>query len=168
MALAAGVQVAKGMELTQDVPEVPTEPSIEVRILRAKLIFEEAMETIAKGLGVGIVVSGTKGWIPLNYHLMANMEEPEFKFAMEWDFDMTETIDGCCDISVVTTGTLSACGVPDEPFLNIVDKNNIDKYGPGCTIREDGKVIKPPGHKAPDIHGLLASLYHPEFGSEVQ
>ena len=30
----------------QNLPAVPTEPSEEVRLLRAKLIFEEAVETI--------------------------------------------------------------------------------------------------------------------------
>ena len=71
---------------------------------------------------------------------------------------MVETIDGCCDLAVVTTGTLSACGVPDLPFQQAVDQNNLEKFGPGNTIRDDGKLIKPPGHKPPDIAGILSRL----------
>lgn len=134
----------------QNLPERPTEPSSEVRILRAKLILEECLETIWKGLGV-------KVYRRLDEHESIEIKEEGLQFAVSSDlpFDMIELIDGCMDISVVTTGTLSACGVPDKPFLELVDQNNLDKFGPGHSWREDGKLIKPPGHKPPDIQGTL-------------
>ena len=64
-------------------------------------------------------------------------------------------VDGCGDVSVVTIGTLSAFGVSDGPILQAIDQNNLEKFGPGSYRREDGKWMKPPGHKAPDILGLL-------------
>jgi predicted HAD superfamily Cof-like phosphohydrolase len=39
-----------------------------------------------------------------------------------------------------------------------VDQNNLAKFGPGGHRREDGKWVKPPDHKPPDIAGLLDKL----------
>lgn len=139
----------------QEVPEVPTKPSNEVRILRAKLIFEEAMETITQGLGVTMLMDLTQGY-----------QKFMDSFKCDGKFNMVETIDGCIDLSVVNTGTLSALGVPDLPFLEEVDKNNLAKFGPGG-YRADGtdekpgpvgKWMKPPGHKPPDIAGVLDDI----------
>jgi predicted HAD superfamily Cof-like phosphohydrolase len=132
-----------------------------VRLLRAKLIFEEAMETIQNGLGVSIQVHS-------NYaDLMGSINVAACPyFTIKSPFNLVETVDGCCDLKVVTTGTLSACGVPDEVFQNAVDENNLAKFGPGHYVADGtpekpgpvGKLIKPPGHKPPDIAGLLCQL----------
>lgn len=90
----------------QMVPFARTQPDEATRILRAKLILEEAFETIIKGLGVAMV------------------------FPMDWRWDPKPVefrIDG--------------------PFK---------KFGPGHSIRADGKLVKPPGHKPPDIAAELA------------
>jgi hypothetical protein len=71
--------------------------------------------------------------------------------------NLEQIVDGCCDIKVVTTGTLIACGVPDILFQDMVDENNLEK-AKNWTIREDGKFIKHPDHKPPDIAGGLARL----------
>ena len=63
--------------------------------------------------------------------------------------------DGCADLSVVTIGTLVACGIPDRDLLWEVDVNNLKKFAPGLTIREDGKLIRPPDHPPPDIERVL-------------
>ena len=131
-------------------PAVPTEPSREVRILRAKLILEEALETIRDGLGVFVFVGDEVS--------MHSVTDGELSFHCSGRFNITETIDGCCDLRYVTTGTLSACGVPDQPFQDAVDQNNLDKFGPGHSLREDGKLIKPPGHQPPDIAGILEAI----------
>lgn len=125
----------------QDVPESPCVPWVEVRRLRAKLILEEALETV-EALGFMAYVG----------------EEHHVHLEHDGEPNLIEIIDGCCDVSVVTTGTLIACGVPDLPFLNAVNQNNLDKFGPGHSYREDGKLIKPPGHRKPDIQSILNSL----------
>lgn len=117
----------------QEIPEKPIEPSEEVRLLRAKLIYEEALETI-NALGVSIINN---------------------EFKITGPFDMVEVVDGCCDLKVVTTGTLTAIGVDDIDVQLEVDKNNLDKFGPGHSIREDGKLIKPPNHQPPNIRQIL-------------
>jgi len=145
-------RIEKFMRLAdQDIPCEPTEPSPEVRLLRAKLIFEEAMETIS-ALGVDIMVDqmyAQHGPVPIHdgmYNLKVN---PRRKF------DMIEVADGCADVSVVTIGTLSACGIADKPLLKEVDESNLRKFGPGCSKRGDGKHLKPPDWKAPDIAKVL-------------
>lgn len=133
-------------------PAAPAEPSADVRILRAKLILEEAFETIGRGLGVSVRLRDSSQTVTLDrLYLRANRP-----------FNMVETIDGCCDLRYVTTGTLSACGVPDCPFQHAVDWNNLDKFGPGHSLREDGKLIKPPGHQPPDIEGILENITEQE------
>ena len=132
----------------QEVPLVPTEPSPEVRILRAKLILEEALETI-KALGVSVATSA--------YGITVS-PATSLVYEVYGDFNMDEVIDGCCDIAVVTTGTLSACGIPDVIFTEEVDRNNLEKFKPGHYWREDGKLMKPPGHQGPHIRYLLNQL----------
>jgi predicted HAD superfamily Cof-like phosphohydrolase len=122
----------------QALPIKPSFPVDQVLQLRANLILEEALETI-DALGFDVLFVDGK--------LVAKHTRP---------VDIVKVVDGCADVSVVTIGTLSAFGVSDQPILEAVDANNLDKFGPGSYRREsDGKWMKPPGHKAADIMGLL-------------
>ena len=134
------LRVEKFMRLAgQQVPARPIMVSSEVRKLRANLIFEEALETI-RGLGFNLHLDKD------GYYVLDEVGPP----------DIVQIVDGCADVSVVTTGTLSAIGVSDVPILEMVDQNNLEKFGPGSYRREsDGKWMKAPGHKAPDIMGAL-------------
>lgn len=135
----------------QDTPSSPSIPSEAVRKLRAKLILEEALETI-QALGFRVVIDNDTEY-NTEVVISKNMDfYPDFKPNLE------EIIDGCADISVVTYGTLIACGVPDVPFIEEVDNNNLAKFGPGHTIREDGKLEKPPNHQPPKIKEILENL----------
>lgn len=126
----------------QEVPARITVPSEEVRRLRAKLILEEALETV-EALGFHHV--GVKDTTVDDYLSNCQSVEP----------DLVEVIDGCSDLKVVTTGTLSAFGVPDLIFQCEVDNNNLAKFGPGGYRREDGKWMKPVDHKPPKIAELI-------------
>jgi len=131
----------------QAVPPHPTKPTATVCQLRARLIMEEAMETI-KALGIDL-------------RLRRDVEEHGFlefddiAFLPTGEFDMVEVADGCADISVVTIGTLSACGIADGPLLREVDESNLRKFGPGSRRREDGKWLKPEDWQPPDIERVL-------------
>lgn len=137
----------------QEVPKQPTSHvSVPTRILRAKLILEECLETIYEGLGVTVSLNlGSYGTAQIS------ITQCDFE-THDSDINLVELIDGCCDIKVVTTGTLSACGVPDLLFQEEVDQNNLDKFGPGGYRREDGKWVKPPEHKPPRIEEILTTL----------
>ena len=120
----------------QEVPTLPNIPSDDVRILRAKLILEEAMETV-KALGVAVFIAG-----------VGISEYPKLEFEIDASCNLIEVVDGCCDIMVVTTGTLTAFGVDDYDVQQAVDENNLAKFGPGgyriCRLLEP-----------PDIQAIL-------------
>ena len=124
----------------QEAPTKPTMPNEKIRLLRAKLILEEALETI-EALGFAVRMQDGTNLVSMEAVVLSPELVP----------DLTEIVDGCCDVSVVTTGTLIACGVEDEPVLLAVDRNNLAKFGPGHSYREDGKLIKPPGHTKVDL-----------------
>lgn len=132
----------------QGTPAWPAVPDERTRILRARLILEEALET-AEALGVQVSVQG---------HLVGEDGQLSFTAHPTKKPDLVGIADGCADVSVVTTGTLVACGIPDHELLNLVDENNLAKFGPGHSFREDGKLIKPPHHRPPNITGLLQRL----------
>lgn len=170
----------------QEVPNVMKIPEEGVRRLRAKLILEEALETIE---ALGFVLK----W---NGRTQLNRDLYDFDEVLR--VDLIGVIDGCCDIKVVTTGTLSAFGVPDEPFQEEVDEANLRKFEvPRCPLcmepmsfldpdfediddshwtctdheetfrlpkesgpytRSDGKHIKPPYWTPPNHQKLLEDL----------
>lgn len=127
------------------VPAQPTMPSSDVRVFRARLILEEAIET-CHALGMQLSVNGI---------VLAN--ELAIKVSPTATPNMAKIADGCADISVVTIGTMLACGLEDEPILQEVDAANLRKIGPGATKRSDGKWLKPPNWVGPDIVGQLAA-----------
>lgn len=136
----------------QELPEPFTQPDEKTRILRAKLIFEEAMETIRDGLGVVIKWQRSDD---VNIYISAEHRVKEMQFDIAKKFSMIDTIDGCMDIMVVTTGTMSSIGAPDKPFQEEVDNNNLAKFGPGGYRNEDGKWVKSPDHKPPRIKEVM-------------
>jgi len=126
----------------QEVPQVPTVPDAHTRTLRARLILEECLETI-EALGVTVRAEGTK------------VEFDGLEFAATHDPDLTEIADGCVDISVVTIGTMSACGLKNRPLLELVDENNLLKIATASKDPVTGKFIKAPGHPTPDVAGEI-------------
>jgi len=126
----------------QDTPEIATEPSEKIRILRAKLILEEALETV-EALGVRVLNEGVE------------VTEDGLVYDAPGEVNLQEVADGCADISVVTIGTLIAFGIDDDPLLKEVDASNLRKFGEGSYRREDGKWMKPPGWTPPDIMGAI-------------
>jgi len=126
----------------QDVPKSPIIPDYETRELRARLILEESLETI-KALGFYIRVNDE------------SIEINNVEFQEAFDVDLIEIADGCADIKVVTTGTLTACGIDDDELQTAVDLNNLNKFGPGGYRRDDGKWVKPPSHQPPNIKKII-------------
>ena len=142
----------------QGVPDRPMVPSKEVRLLRAKLILEEALETV-EALGF-CVEDPDGGVVDKDYDVVPLWKWMGSKFlpVTDADINLDEIADGCADLSVVSIGTLSACGILDKPILECVDQNNLEKFGPGCTVSESGKLIKPPNHKPPNLKWVIANL----------
>ena len=136
----------------QDVPDKPCIPDAKTRVLRARLILEEALETIhAMGVHVelrthedapSVFITSLKD---LSIHAGGG----------DLEVDLEGVADGCADISVVTIGTLSAFGIADQPILEEVDAANLRKFGPGGHRNEHGKWIKPADWTPPNINARL-------------
>lgn len=155
-------KIRKFMQLAgQDCPEQPVMPPRDVRILRARLILEEAFELIEKGLGVNVKVAGPPfgcrepfviGFDSLRFDTGCEIPGGE---RHERETDMVELIDGIADLCVVAIGSAVAAGVCMAYPQDLVDDNNLAKFGPGGYRDENGKWRKPPGHQPPDIAGAI-------------
>ncbi len=155
----------------QDTPSKPIIPSLEVRKLRAKLILEEALETIhALGLCPSIECSG------LN-QVQVHSVDPSLTFEDYGDLNLEQILDGCLDLRVVERGTLAACGMSDieeKAFKEVMRSNNskvwtseearklsLDysmfetKLGYWIVKDKDGKIVKPPSYFPPNLAQFL-------------
>lgn len=141
------------LKAEQDVPGFPQIPSDQVRLLRARLIFEECLETIQLGLGVSVEMH--YGGVSRD-DLPVNMQSARFSVNTYRRPSLPEIADGCADISVVTIGTLLACGIADQPILEEVDRTNLAKFTGDGHRDEYGKWIKPSDWTPPQIERVLA------------
>lgn len=132
-------------QITSETLRVPSAPE---RLLRAKLIFEEAMETI-EALGVKVGVIG-----------LFNEFEYTFIDTGEENYSPKEILDGVCDLAVVANGTLLCCGLHNvfEEALKRVDQNNWSKVKDGVIKNADGKYQKPPGYKPVVLDDLIEQV----------
>lgn len=123
----------------QELPSSPTIPPLPVRRLRATLILEEAFETV-KALGLAPVFKPEyDGDGKLAGVTMIELVEHGVP-------DLVGIVDGCCDLKVVTTGTLSACGVQDHEAQEEVDQSNLRKFqSPVCPACKYLMVWEPEG-----------------------
>jgi predicted HAD superfamily Cof-like phosphohydrolase len=72
--------------------------------------------------------------------------------------DEVETLDALIDIMVVTVGAAHAMGYDAEGAWNEVMKTNFAKIDPETGFvkrRDDGKILKPEGWKAPELAPFL-------------
>lgn len=110
---------------TADIPD-------EERLLRAKLVLEEAVEFVY-AMGCYINTSDRVVLHP------------------EKGVDLVEAADALADISVVTEGSALSLGLDLQRVFDIVHDTNMAKVGPdGELIRaDDGKILKPQGWVPP-------------------
>jgi predicted HAD superfamily Cof-like phosphohydrolase len=84
-------------------------------------------------------------------------EVQELREAIEQN-DNIEQLDALVDILVVTIGAIHSMGADGEGAWNEVMKTNFAKIDPDTgkvRKREDGKVLKPEGWKAPELEPFL-------------
>jgi predicted HAD superfamily Cof-like phosphohydrolase len=112
---------------------VGEEPQIRDRLLRARLVHEEAMELV-EALGCRVV----DGQV---------VDAPDLKP------DLVETIDAMADTIYVVMGTAVSAGVDLEPFFDEVQCTNMLKAG--GPVDAGGKRLKPPGWQPPQIAKIL-------------
>lgn len=147
--------VRKFMELAKqpalDKPGVPDEAT---RLLGMRLVAEEAFFELAEALGFEIRLGNESG-----NHGVYSVGQLWFKPSGEPN--LVEIADALGDGLYVLLWVANACGIDMEPILAEVCKNNLDKFGPGHSFGPDGKLVKPPGFKGPDIANLLENQKNP-------
>ena len=129
---------------------VGTYPELRDRELRAKLILEEAVETVAAmGFHVQAEIAdpGRFSYDDPNADVLASFDKSFDKP------DFIETIDGLCDLLYVIYGAAVTFGIDLDEFFEEVHRSNMAKVG--GTTRADGKVLKPEGWTPPDLERIL-------------
>jgi predicted HAD superfamily Cof-like phosphohydrolase len=114
------------------------------RKLRAKLILEEAIETV-HALGFDVEV-----------HAAPNGELVDFELRDNRQTNWVEAVDGLCDLIYVTMGLGVEAGFSLAPFFAEVHHSNMTKVG--GPVREDGKGLKPESWQPPRIGYLWDRL----------
>jgi hypothetical protein len=145
----------------------PTEAD---RLLRGKLMLEEVLEFLNKGLGLCLLVDGIR---------FSDAHEV-LDLAVSGSYDPVETLDGIADIKVIANGTGVVMGLPVEDAdwevfcsnMSKLDENgspivNGETPGycacdmPGGGYRADlpvGKVLKSDSYVPANIAGLITPL----------
>ena len=93
------------------------------------------------------------------YLTLINEEVSELLYAVEQN-DRVEQLDALVDILVVTMGAIRAAGWDSEGAWKEVMATNFAKIDPDTgkvRKREDGKVLKPEGWKAPELAPFLGN-----------
>lgn len=147
--------VASERDPRQTIPSEPLIPSAEVRLLRARLILEEALETIeALGFAIWVPNQGGDGVYATNGNFQieeaVGAPSPEV-WAASKEHLLEDIVDGCCDSIYVAVGTMLACGVDPDRHLEHVCFCNNAKFPNGEAITDaNGKFQKPLGWTPPD------------------
>ena len=72
--------------------------------------------------------------------------------------DLAAIADAITDLMYVIIGTAITLGIDIRPIWQAVQRANMAKTGGGT--RADGKILKPPGWKAPDVSALIELQIH--------
>jgi len=113
-------------QFEQEVKESPALPNAATRLLRARLVFEEALEFV-RGCGCTVTMSGPSDEGP------AVIDDIRVVLDPNGTPDFTEYVDGCIDQLVVTYGALNAAGVKAQSAWDEVQRSNMSKAWPHCS-----------------------------------
>lgn len=133
--------VASKVDPRQKIPSAYTMPTEEERLLRARLMLEEVLETI-RDLGL-LLQSKTPGYLAHadDFYYTPGRLVP----------NLEGIIDGCCDEIYVATGTLCKVGAHDSIHLAEVCRANNAKFPNGIAVVDaNGKYMKPTGWTPPN------------------
>ena len=169
-------------QFEQPVKESPEMPDEKTRLLRARLVLEEALEFV-KACGCTVTLSKASD------KSAAVIDDISVVVDSSGTPDLTEYVDGCVDQLVVTYGALNAAGIQVEPAWDEVQRSNMSKAWPHCSVcdtvlvrgsgedfvhpagsndhggawslvlkvhkRDDGKFIKAPTYSPADLKRII-------------
>jgi predicted HAD superfamily Cof-like phosphohydrolase len=131
-------------QFEQEVKEAPELPDEATRLLRARLVFEEALEFV-RACGCTVALSRSGG------ETAAVIDEISVVADADVKPDFTEYVDGCIDQLVVTYGALNAAGVKAQSAWDEVQRSNMSKAWPHCSACD-----------AVLVRGVREELVHPD------
>ena len=110
-------------QFEQEVKDSPELPDASTRLLRARLVFEEALEFV-RACGCTIATG------------MQNSVIDDISVQLDPDGspDLVEYVDGCIDQLVVTYGALNAAGIQAQSAWDEVQRSNMSKAWPHCNV----------------------------------
>jgi predicted HAD superfamily Cof-like phosphohydrolase len=138
----------------QQVKESPELPDPETRLLRARLVFEEAIEFV-KGCGCTVSLAGSNG-----EEQAAVIDKIGVVLDPECEPDFLEYVDGCIDQLVVTYGALNAAGVKAQPAWDEVQRSNMSKAWPHCSLC-DAVLVRDAAQQL--VHPEAANTHHGDW-----
>lgn len=134
-------------QFEQEVKDSPELPDPATRRLRARLVFEEALEFV-KACGCTVTMASNGSSEGEQTPVIDNI-------AVELDPsgtpDLVEYVDGCIDQLVVTYGALNAAGILAQRAWDEVQRSNMSKAWPHCSVcdavleRGSGSDLAHPG-----------------------
>ncbi|MGD0938161.1 MAG: nucleoside triphosphate pyrophosphohydrolase family protein [Terracidiphilus sp.] len=148
-------------QFDQQVKDSPEMPEPATRLLRARLVFEEALEFV-KGCGctVTMTVAGSNG-----DKETAVIDEIGVVLDPGGTPDLVEYVDGCVDQLVVTYGALNAAGVKVESAWDEVQRSNMSKAWPHCSVCD---AILVQGSDAEFAHPEDANAHNGEWSAMLK
>jgi predicted HAD superfamily Cof-like phosphohydrolase len=139
-------------QFDQQVKNSPELPDPATCLLRARLVFEEALEFVkACGCTVVMPASGAEG----DEHI-AVIDEIKVEADSLGTPDFVEYVDGCIDQLVVTYGALNAAGVEVQSAWDEVQRSNMSKAWPHCS---ECDVVLEQGADSRLVHPLDADAH---------
>ena len=116
-------------QFEQEIKDSPELPDPATRRLRARLVFEEALEFVkACGCTVTIASNGSSEGeqVPVIDDIAVELDPNGTP-------DLVEYVDGCIDQLVVTYGALNAAGIEAQSAWDEVQRSNMSKAWPHCS-----------------------------------
>jgi predicted HAD superfamily Cof-like phosphohydrolase len=117
-------------QFNQEVKDSPELPDAPTRLLRARLVFEEALEFV-RACGCTVTTSsngsGEGRQAPIIDDIVVQLDPSGTP-------DFTEYVDGCIDQLVVTYGALNAAGIQAQSAWDEVQRSNMSKAWPHCSV----------------------------------
>jgi hypothetical protein len=182
--------IALMKQFEQEVKESPEMPDPATRLLRARLVFEEALEFVR---ACGCTVTSDSE-TPIIDNIAVQLDPGGTP-------DLVEYVDGCIDQLVVTYGALNAAGIEAQSAWDEVQRSNMSKAWPHCSIcdavlergsgsdlvhpgdsyahsgvwqtvlkvhkRDDGKFIKAPTYSPANLKRVIEEQIEQTQGSGV-
>ena len=133
-------------KMGQPIASVPTTTIADDLVrMRLRLVVEEFVELLGAAVDERSV---QHQWLAESLLIVVEVVNE-----MPLRIDLPELADACGDLDYVVEGLRATFGIDGAPIANAIHESNMAKQREN--LRADGKILKGPDWKAPDIEGEL-------------